>query len=294
MNILFPSINKVDPLAQEGIYDVLLKQFLDNGHTVYIIKPVERREKRKASVRSVQNLTIIEVNTLNLFNTNLLEKGLSNVFISHSYYRAINEFISGVKIDLILSATPPVMLSPLIKQLRKDYPEAKTYLMLKDIFPQNAVDIEMIKKGGLLYKWFRKQERELYVLSDHIGCMSLGNKDFILKHNDYLAPENVEILPNATIIREPTPISLEGKREIRTKYGIPEDAVLFLYGGNFGKPQGIDFIIKVLEDNINKSHTYFFFVGKGTEFHRVENFIRSKKPRNISAHSFLPKQEYDR
>lgn len=294
MNILFPSINKVDPLAQEGIYDVLLKQFLDNGHTVYIIKPVERREKRKASVRSVQNLTIIEVNTLNLFNTNLLEKGLSNVFISHSYYRAIKEFISGVKIDLILSATPPVMLSPLIKQLRKDYPEAKTYLMLKDIFPQNAVDIEMIKKGGLLYKWFRKQERELYVLSDHIGCMSLGNKDFILKHNDYLAPENVEILPNATIIREPTPISLEGKREIRTKYGIPEDAVLFLYGGNFGKPQGIDFIIKVLEDNINKSHTYFFFVGKGTEFHRVENFIRSKKPRNISVHSFLPKQEYDR
>ena len=49
---------------------------------------------------------------------------------------------------------------------------AKTYLMLKDIFPQNAVDLGMMKTTGvkgLIYKYFRKQEKKLYAISDRIG-----------------------------------------------------------------------------------------------------------------------------
>lgn len=293
MNILFPNISKVDPLHKEGIYDSLLRLFLDDGHTVYVVIPVERREKRRASIKRIENLTIVEVNTLNLFGTNILEKGLSNISISRLFLKAIRKFLSGIKIDLILYATPPVMLSPLIKRIKEENPSATTYLMLKDIFPQNAVDIGMIKQGSILHKLFLKQERSLYALSDYIGCMSQGNKDYLLQHNDYLDPKRIELLPNASVIRDEDPISSEDKKEIRAKYGIPEDSILFLYGGNFGKPQGIDFILKVLENNINKPQIYFFFVGRGTEFYRIKDFVCSRQPHNIGVHSFLPKQEYD-
>ena len=75
---------------------------------------------------------------------------------------------------------------------------AKSYLMLKDIFPQNAVDLGMLQTTGLkglLYKCFRKKEKKLYSLSDRIGCMSQANVDYILKHNPEIPKEKVEILP---------------------------------------------------------------------------------------------------
>jgi aspartate 1-decarboxylase len=54
--------------------------------------------------------------------------------------------------------------------------------MLKDIFPQNAVDLGMIKTTGiksLLYKYFRRKEKGLYFISDRIGCMSQANVDYV-------------------------------------------------------------------------------------------------------------------
>lgn len=56
-----------------------------------------------------------------------------------------------------------------------------TYFLLKDIFPQNAVDLGFLSKAGLkrsIYKYFRKKEIELYKISDYIGCMSNTNYIF--------------------------------------------------------------------------------------------------------------------
>ena len=71
------------------------------------------------------------------------------------------------------------------------------YLLLKDIFPQNAVDLGMFSKGGLLYRMFRKKEERLYQLSDYIGCMSPANVDYILRHNREVDIHRVEVCPNS-------------------------------------------------------------------------------------------------
>ena len=83
------------------------------------------------------------------------------------YISAIKKYFSNIKFDLILYSTPPVTLVRPIKFIKKR-DNAKTYLLLKDIFPQNAVDMGILgRKGikGLLYKYFRKKEKMLYALS---------------------------------------------------------------------------------------------------------------------------------
>ena len=88
-----------------------------------------------------------------------------------------------------------------------------TYLLLKDIFPQNAVDLGMMTKTGvkgMLYKLFRKKEKELYRISDFIGCMSPANVRFVLEHNPEVKAEKVEIAPNSYDVASPQP-SPEGK-----------------------------------------------------------------------------------
>src|SRR5690606_23181917 len=98
--------------------------------------------------------------------------------------------------DLVLYSTPPITLVKVIEFIKSQH-GAFSYLLLKDIFPQNAVDMGMIKKNGFVYSRFRKKEIRLYDISDVIGCMSPANVRFILDHNADLRPEKVEVNPNS-------------------------------------------------------------------------------------------------
>jgi hypothetical protein len=51
--------------------------------------------------------------------------------------------------------------------------------------------------------------------------------------------------------------------------------VVFIYSG---KPQGVEFFIRCLEENIGLPDSFFVVYGRGTEFKKVENFLTAKKP----------------
>ena len=168
--------------------------------------------------------------------------------------------------------------------------------MLKDIFPQNAVDLGMMSKTGvksILYKYFRKQEKQLYCYSDRIGCMSQANVDYVIKHNPEISSSKLEICPNC-IEPQDMSISTEERNELRRKYNIPLDKTVFVYGGNLGKPQGIPFIMECLKKQKENSDAFFLIVGGGTEFEKLQKFFDVEKPRNMKLMSRLPKDDYDR
>ena len=167
--------------------------------------------------------------------------------------------------------------------------------MLKDIFPQNAVDLGMLSKHGLrapIYMMFRKKERELYKLSDKIGCMSLANIRFVADNNK-IDTDKLELFPNCINITD-TFISGNEREMIRKKYDLPQDKTIFVYGGNLGKPQGIPFMLECLKKELNNEKVFFLIVGGGTEFGRIQNFIDDVKPRNIKLLASLQKNEYEK
>ena len=170
---------------------------------------------------------------------------------------------------------------------------ALSYLLLKDIFPQNAVDLGMIKEGGLLHRYFRKREKDLYAISDFIGCMSPANVDFIYKHNPEIDIKKIEVNPNSI---EPADLSpdQEEKQLIRQLYKIPINATVFIYGGNLGKPQGIDFLIETLNYFNNSPNIFFIVAGSGTEYPRIKVWFRKNLPKNCLLLTKLQKGEFDR
>lgn len=163
---------------------------------------------------------------------------------------------------------------------------------MKDIFPQNAVDLNMFHNKGLFYKYFRRKEERLYKISDFIGCMSQANVDFILKHNPNIDPLKVEICPNGIEI-----LSIENDKsrlkEIIKKHNIPTDKTKFIYGGNIGKPQGIDFLIQCLKSNKNNDCVFFIIAGSGTEFKKLHHYFEREKPINAKLIEELPREEYE-
>ena len=315
-------------VESRGIYSDLMRKFRDCGHKVYIASPLERRlvqgsKKFKiqgSELLEVDGVTILKVRTLNLQKTNVIEKGAGQMLVESQFKSAIKRHLSSVAFDLILYSTPPITLIKVIEYLKRQNPQAMTYLLLKDIFPQNAVDLGMLSPTPnpspqgrramavmmnmpkyWLYRYFRRKEKKLYALSDYIGCMSPANVLYVVEHNPEVNPEKVEVAPNSiSLTSAPSPQG-EGNPGIRKKYGLPVDKPIFIYGGNLGKPQGIPFLIKCLEANAHRDDCHFVVVGAGTEFHYLETRITQmremaqmeQKPFNVDLMEGLPKEEYD-
>lgn len=295
MKILFLSLSHVDDLNKRGIYTDLLREFVKNDNDVYVVSPIERRYKVKTHVEKQGRAFILNVRTLNIQKTNFIEKGIGTVLLESQFLCAIKKYYKNIKFDLVLYATPPITLVNPIKFVKKR-DNAKTYLMLKDIFPQNAVDIGILSKSGvkgLIYNYFRKKEKMLYAISDRIGCMSQANVDYVLKNNPEINPDIVEICPNSIEVQNMR-LDEHEKLVMRHKYDLPTDKKVFVYGGNLGKPQGISFIIECLRAEKDNKKAFFLIVGDGTEFGKIEAFVNEEKPTNVKLMKSLPKEDYDR
>ena len=294
MNVLFLTLLNFESLQERTIYTDLLREFVKNGHNVYAVSPVEKRLNQKTHLIEEKNAKILRLQIGNTQKTNLIEKGISTVKIEPTFKRGIKKYFSSVKFDLILYSTPPITLVSAIKYIkRRD--NAKTYLLLKDIFPQNAVDIGMLSKSGirgLLYRHFRKQEKKLYAISDRIGCMSQANVEYVVKHNPEIEKVKVEVCPNSIEVIDKSVDEIT-RNNIREKYEIPLDKTVFIYGGNLGKPQGIPFLIECLKRCSNILDVFFLVVGDGTEYGKLEKYIITSGQKNVKLMKRLPKEDYD-
>ena len=291
MNILFMTMLILEDIKIHNIYSDLMQEFIENGHHPYIFTPRERKMGEKTELLKFEKYSLLKVQIGNINNVSFIEKGISTVTLSGNFYRAIRKYFGNIKFDLILYSTPPITLAKPIEKLKK-YFGCKTYLMLKDIFPQNAVDLGMFSKTSLVYKYFRRVEKNLYAISDRIGCMSPANVDYILKHNPEIDPGIVELCPNSIKVMDMR-IGQAEREAIRKKYKLPLDKKVFIYGGNLGKPQGIPFLIECLNSQLNNLDTYFLIVGEGTEFGKLKAFFKQKQPKNMKLMRRLPKEEYD-
>ncbi len=294
MNVLFLTLFGFESIQEKNIYPDLLREFVKNGHNVYIVSPVERRENIPTHIVNEEHTTILRLQIGNTQKTNIIEKGISTVLIEPAFRKAIDEYFSDVKFDLVLYSTPPITLVSAIEYVKKR-DDARTYLLLKDIFPQNAVDIGMMSTTGLkglLYRHFRNKEKRLYGISDRIGCMSQANVDYVIKHNPEIDSSNIEVCPNAIDVIDKS-IDGNGRIAIRTKYGIPLDKKVFVYGGNLGKPQGIPFLIECLKECADIEKAFFLIVGDGTEYYRLKQFIEEAKTKNVKLMKRLPREDYD-
>lgn len=295
MNVLFLTTGRMDSIEQHAIYPDLLRCFREHGHKIYTVSSYEKRSGKATEIVQENGASMLHVKIGNLTRTNVIEKGISTILIEHQYKKAIKKYFSDVHFDFVMYSTPPITLVKAIDYVRKR-DRAKTYLLLKDIFPQNAVDIGMMNKSGLkglLYKFFRHKEKKLYAISDYIGCMSQANVDYVLQHNPEVKANNVEVCPNSVEVVDMR-VSTDDRDEMLRKYGIPLDKKVFVYGGNLGKPQGIPFLIKCLESQKDNLDIFFLIVGDGTEFSKLDEFVKTFKQSNVKLMKRLPKEDYDR
>lgn len=293
MNVIFLTLFCVTDIEERVIYNDLMRKFRNEGHQVYIVCPVERRMGQRTNLTESNGVKVLKIKTLNIQKTNVIEKGIGTLLMEQQFKSAIKKYLGDIKFDLITYSTPPITFTNVVKYLKRKNPNAITYLQLKDIFPQNAVDIGMFGEKSVFNWFFRRKEKALYQVSDYIGCMSPANVAYVLKHNPQVNAFKVEVAPNSVELTNTETPDLLKKQAIREKYEIPVDKPVFIYGGNLGKPQGIPFLVKCLEANKERKDCYFVVVGSGTDYNVISEWYERNKDKNVKLLSFLPKEDYD-
>ena len=282
MNILYITLSR-PRLSEHGIYPDLVRALKRASHRVTIVYAASPRDQKKTELTKEDGVTLLKVVVGENFNVGLIRKGINTIKMEPLLKRGIRKYLKGEHYDLCIYATPPVTFAGVVEYCRKLF-GVRTFLMLKDIFPQNAVDIGLFKEGSLIHRYFKKKERTLYALSDRIGCMSEANLGYIREHEPWIDEKKLLVFPN-TIELEPG---------IYPRSNPCSNVTSFVFGGNLGKPQAIDFLISAIGDErlALRKDIAFYIIGQGSEKEKVER--AAKQLGNLTFIDMMPPAEYDR
>jgi len=129
----------------------------------------------------------------------------------------------------------------------------ESYLILRDIFPQWAYDIGLIKSKAILYA-LKLFEIFQYKNADYIGAQSLSGVAYLNKME--LHGIKIELLNNWTtrIHKRPNTLGLRASKKI------------FVYAGNMGLAQDIKVFLNLAQSLRGNEDLEFLFIGGGECF----------------------------
>lgn len=289
MNILFVTI--AWPENGRNLYTDLISEFKNNGHKITVLCNREKRTGKANSFEVEDGIEVLRINAGNIKKAGILEKGISLLMLNWRFENAVKNYLSDHKFDLILFNTPPVTLSGFLAYVKNRY-HCPVYLLLKDMWPYGFADFGVIKKGGWTYNYLQNHERKVFELADTIGCMSPKGVDFVLENYPQLDKNKVEVCPNSMRING-TVDRIKSARLEKEKYGIPDDATVFIFSGNLALGHGLDFLVDSIIKLKDYRKAFFLIGGAGTHFTRIKQRIDTEDLPNAFMYSYLPEEEFN-
>ena len=167
--------------------------------------------------------------------------------------------------------SPTIFLGPMVRALKRRW-RCRSYLILRDLFPDWAVDAGLLKKG-VVYRYFKRVERRQYAAADVIGVQTAANVPLV--RGDSPAEVDIEVLNNwlAEPVATPMPIDLDA--------GPLAGRVRFVYAGNMGAAQGMDGLIELAISMKSQPEAGFLFVGRGSEVPRLRRRVVEQALDNV-------------
>lgn len=289
MKILFITMFKIKDINDSSIYHDLVRQFLHLGHQVTVINP---NSNKIDEIVHEGNLTLARLDLGKYEKQRRFKKVISMIFFERRIITWLNNNRMA-NFDLIVYTTPPITYHKIITHLKKSNPKIFSYLLLKDIFPQNAIDLDLIPQTPFfkpIINYYKQIEKKMYESADMIGCMSQGNLEYINHHHNLY--KKSEINANSIEIQGYDLLSPDDVIKRKKQLRIPLDKVIYIYGGNIGVPQGPKYIMDFIKKFESIEHSFLIIIGSGTHYNKIESYIRNNNFNNTLILPSMPKKKY--
>lgn len=183
-------------------------------------------------------------------------------------YRLRSSPFANTRWDLTAWYSPTIFFGPLVWYLKWST-RCRTYLILRDIFPEWALDLRLIRKGPA-YLFFKLFAAIQYAAADVIGVQTHSNLKYV-RDWEHRSGRRTEVLHNWQ-----TP-----SRETSTSFDLAGSPLagrrIVVYAGNMGVAQGVDILITLAEAMLDRDDVGFLFVGRGSEMGKMRQAATSRK-----------------
>lgn len=272
------------PLKTSGAVQIRdLAAALENqGHTVTLLLP-DAGIHETWVLQHVGNIEVLRLKAFETKDVNYAKRFLGEYLLSFFMYKnLLNSPLKNKKWDAVIWYSPSIFFGSLVKKLKQNS-NCPAYLILRDIFPEWAVDMGLLNRG-LLYRYFKKVERFQYSQADTIGVQTPSNLEYFEnEHKDIHA--NIEVLNNW--LSEPTAETCS----IQISETPLAGRKIFVYTGNIGIAQGMDILIDLATELNNDKTAGFVFVGRGSALEKIKQKAASYKLENILFHDEINPNE---
>jgi glycosyltransferase involved in cell wall biosynthesis len=258
-------------------------EFVKRGHEVSVVTPKTDLEK-PYSITEIERINVCLFRSGAVKNVGKVQRAVNETLLSHNAWKAFRKYFKENPHDLIIYYSPSIFWGPLVKKLKKLW-NAPAYLVLRDLFPQWAIDIKLMRSGSVIAKYFHYFERINYDAADMIGLMSAKNLKWFEKKMQ--TNKQLEVLYNWAA-GEP---ASSDKNHYRLKYGL-EDKVVYFYGGNIGQAHDMMNIVRLARNIEHEIKAHFVLVGRGDEVEIVRAAIKEFQLKNITLLPAVSQDEY--
>ena len=201
----------------------LAKELLFQGHEVTVITPKSCMDSSFQSEK-LDGVAIWRFKSGPIKDVSKVTRAINESLLSFNAWRAITRRVKKDTFDGIVYYSPSIFFGPLIKKLKKRC-NCKSYLILRDFFPQWAVDSGLISKGSLIERYFKFFETITYQNADMIGVTSHRNLEIFDKKTNHRY--RTSILRNWASIEPPSVLGVD--KNLRQRLGL-ENEVIYFYG----------------------------------------------------------------
>lgn len=262
------------PLRTSGAVQLrdLTREFARQGHPLCVLLPApDQSEPWK--LEEFDGAQVLRLKAPRTKDIGYVHRTLAELAMPFAMLRNFRKSPFAKKCwDGVVWYAPSIFHGPLVNAIKKSS-RCKSYLIIRDIFPEWAVDMGLMGRG-LPYLFFDAVARYQYSVADVIGVQTPGNR----RHFDTWLEQPgrlLEVLQNW----------LDKPAQMRCSIRADQTALagrkIFVYAGNMGVAQGMDILLDLAERLRSRPDVGFLIVGRGSDAARLKAAAQSRQLDNV-------------
>ncbi len=203
----------------------------------------------------------------------LLSRFFTEIKLSWKFFVCTKKNINNGNI-LFTGTNPPIFL--LLIYFLKTVKKFKWVVLAHDVFPENLVAANIVRKNNLFYKVTKWAYDKIFSSADSMIVIGRDMKELMEKKINYSL--DIHYIPNWASLTDVIPVSRDSSYYIN-KFGW-KNKVIFQFFGNLGRVQDLPTTLSAIE-KVKSPEAAFIFAGTGAMSGIVQDFISTHKELSI-------------
>lgn len=276
----FPKSIKV---AAKMMHELAI-ELIKKGHEVYVITP-DSDLKENYKVSDIYGVKVLFFKSGKIKNVNYLKRVINEFLLSFRAWKYLKNEIKQDGCDLVVYYSPSIFWSHLVRKIKRQF-KCKSFLILRDLFPQWVIDNGMIKKYSPIALYFKFFEKLNYKYADTIALQSPANLEWFNRTHNKKNNKNSIVMYNWA---DNNPVKSDGN--FRKKHSL-EDKIIYFYGGNIGHAQDMSNIMQLAQKMLKHENAHFLLLGDGDELQLIKDYMINKNLKNVTILPPVSQQEF--